>query len=622
MKRHRRHLPSILAALVAAGLSSLAADGARAELRPVFDELKLYNSPATLPTIEVEAEGQDWTKVSTETLHVTTNYYVSLRKGDIITISGIFDYWPIVQSRHPGGGRRRWGEFHFEIPNSQMGILKSAAIHACNLKKEAGARTDETHTAYVPVPFKLFVRAERAGNQSTKTVDGDVQAKVVCKQAPKQVEISHLDVTVDDSDKCPKTAVVQVGFNTNRDDRIDFTLEHMNRSLHTSEHFAQPFKIGGQYVATKRIEDLVVDSNTEYVLVRLKDGSDVKRWPPLGPGGRPQNPPITCPRAFKVTSAWLKYDVEKKLVCPKQVVETAKFKATAPVQAPFEIKTRAGLVVHSGTADFKLTGMEYVAEVKRPNLMMNAFDSDMMALIKSQPDANSGWVRLKVECLEVLSGTLDLREFASTRCEGEAALSVRTNMPGHVPYQLDCTGGRSWAGTVEAQKTGPDTYIGVDTKRFGVANNEQVNCALKTRAPMPVRVLALKGNTYECHRPSGAASSADLLPETRPDPTRPSRHGRVVIDSPPTAPSGPEGPGKVIDTGPRISCAGGVVRNRRCFCPSTHKAVEAGQDALRCIRAATADPPQKKRAQAERRRKAGPMTAASGNRKRPRRAAR
>src|SRR5262245_35508391 len=91
MKRPRRHPPSILAAVVVAGLSSLAADGARAELRPVFDELKLYNSPATLPTIEVEAEGQDWTRVSTETLHVTTNYYVSLRSGDIVTISGIFD---------------------------------------------------------------------------------------------------------------------------------------------------------------------------------------------------------------------------------------------------------------------------------------------------------------------------------------------------------------------------------------------------------------------------------------------------------------------------------------------------------------------------------------------------
>src|SRR5262245_14849435 len=108
MKRSRHQL-SILATLIVAGLSTLAAHEARAELRPVFDDLKLYNSPATLPTIEVEAEGQDWTKVSTETLHVTTNYYVSLRRGDIVTISGIFDYWPIVQSRHPGGGRRRWG---------------------------------------------------------------------------------------------------------------------------------------------------------------------------------------------------------------------------------------------------------------------------------------------------------------------------------------------------------------------------------------------------------------------------------------------------------------------------------------------------------------------------------
>lgn len=618
MARYRRHSLSVLLVLVFAGLIGAAADTARAEIRPVFHELRLFNSPATLPTIEVEAEGQSWTNVSTETLHVTTNYYVSLKWGDIVTIAAIYSNSSITQNRHPGGGKRRWGEFHFAIPRSQWGTLTHFAIDACNQKKNSGARTDETHTAYVQVPFKLFVRAERVGNQSTRTVDGNVQARVLCKPAPKAVEISHLDVKVDDStDKCPKTAVVYVGFQTNRGDRIDFTLEHMNQGLHTREHFAQPYLIGGQYVATKRIEGLVVDSNTEFVRVRLRDGSDKRSWVPGVAGVRP----ILCPRAFKVTSVRLKYDVENKPICPKRVEETATFKATAPGRAPFEIKTEAGLVVHSGTADFKLDGMEYVAVVRRPNLMMNAFDSDMMALIKSQPGINSGWVRLKVECLEVLSGTLDLRKLAGARCQGEAALSIRTDMPGNVPYQLDCTGGRSWSGTVEAQKTGPDTYVGVDTKRFDVTNDEHVSCALKTRSPMPVRVLALKGNTYECHKRSGIGGSSDLLPETRPDPTRPNPPGRIVADPPPTLPNGrPEGPGKVIDTPSRISCTGGVVRNRRCFCPSTHKAVEAGRNAWRCIRAATADAPRKKRAQIDRGRKAGPTTTVSGNRKRaPRR---
>jgi hypothetical protein len=350
------------------GASSLAPSAAHAELKPIFDQLRLYNSPVTLPTIEVEAEGQDCT------------------------------------SRFPGGGKRRWGEFSFELPKTYL----NSAVLACNQNKQSGANTDGTHTTYVRLGFKLFVGAARVGNPATKLVDGDVQAKVVCKKAPKFVEISHFAVKVDNStDKCPKQAVVQVGFSTNRDDRIDFTLEHMNSELQTSEHFVQPFQIGGQYTATKLI-DLVVDSNTKYVEVRLKDGSDSKRWRPSGPLG------IPCPRAFKVTSLWLTYDVEDKDTCPKKVREKGTGKATAPGQAPFEIKAQSGLVADSGTADFKLEGMEYVAKFGRDKLVLNEFESDMMALIKNQADANSGWVKLKVDCLEALSGKLTLNSLGAT----------------------------------------------------------------------------------------------------------------------------------------------------------------------------------------------------------------
>jgi hypothetical protein len=173
--------------------------------------------------------------------------------------------------------------------------------------------------------FKLFVGAGRGGNPATKFVDGQVQAKVICKQAPKLVEISHLAVKVDNStEACPKSAVVQVSFSTNRDDRIDFTLEHVNHGrLSITEHFVQPFQIGGQYTASKLI-DLIVDSNTTYVEVRLKDGSDARRWRPTGPQG------IACPRAFKVTSLWLSYDVKDKDTCPKKMVEKVTGKATAP----------------------------------------------------------------------------------------------------------------------------------------------------------------------------------------------------------------------------------------------------------------------------------------------------
>ena len=93
---------------------------------------------------------------------------------------------------------------------------------------------------------------------------------------------------------------------------------------------------------------------------------------------------VDCP-PFKVTSVWLTYTVENKDTCPKNVAETVTAKATRPGNAPFEIKTQGGLVVHSGTATFKRKGMAYVAEFGRDKLSLNEFESDMMALIKNQP---------------------------------------------------------------------------------------------------------------------------------------------------------------------------------------------------------------------------------------------
>ena len=235
-----------------------------------------------------------------------------------------------------------------------------------------------------------------------------------------------------------------------------------------------------------------------------------------------------CP-PFKVTSVWLKYKVENKLVCKKNVRETTTARATRPGTAPFEIKTQGGLVVHSGKLNFVRKGMKYEAKFVRPKLMMGAFDSDMMANITND-DANSGWTRLTIECLEVLSGTLDLRAFAPNQCRGEAALTIRTNMAQKVPYRVDCTGGRSWTKKVTARQTGPDTYIGVAVLPFSVINNEHVNCALKTRKPLPIKVLALKGRKYKCHK-KNIETGADSI--TTSSPKKPKAPQRVLVPKKP-----------------------------------------------------------------------------------------
>jgi hypothetical protein len=307
--------------------------------------------------------------------------------------------------------------------------------------------------------------------------------------------------------------------------------------------------------------------------------------------------------------------VEDKDTCPKRVVETATFKATRPGQAPFEIKTAGGLVVHSGTASFEREGMGYVAKSVRPNLMMNAFDSDMMADVKNSP-ANSGWVRLKIDCLDALSGKLTLKNLGTTSCQGEALVAIHTNGAGELPYELECGPGRSWQRSVEAHAN----KIGVDKVRFDVANKETVTCLLRTRVGGRPKPLDGTSMTFQCHRPSGVGAADALVPETRPDPAGPRAPGflsdpprppRTAIDPPrPSDDDGPR-PERIVDPPrPKISCAGGTIRYGRCLCPRTHRAVEAGKNAWRCVKAVIVDPPRKLQVKGTAARKASKATGA------------
>jgi hypothetical protein len=167
---------------------------------------------------------------------------------------------------------------------------------------------------------------------------------------------------------------------------------------------------------------------------------------------------------------------------------------------------------------------------------MNAFDQDMMAQIKDQPDANSGWMRLKVECVEALSGTLTLKSLGATSCKGEALVAIHTSGAGEVPYELECGPGRSWQRNVAAHANN----IGVDKLRFDVTNNERVTCVLRTRSGNALKSLDGASETFRCHKPVGVSGSTDLVPETRDDSQGPRNPGPVA-DPVRTCPAGTVG---------------------------------------------------------------------------------
>ncbi len=213
----------------------------------------------------------------------------------------------------------------------------------------------------------------------------------------------------------------------------------------------------------------------------------------------------------------------------------------------------------------------------------------------------TGW-----RTVDVLSGTLDLRDPNGTACprQAEAALSIRTSAAGPVAYSLNCTGDRKWSRIATAHQTAPDTFIAVDVLPFEIEHNEQVNCALKSPLEPTPQVIALRGRHYDCIKGAGLVADPKSLsepPRLVADPPRPTCvGGRLIATSTRPVryacrcPSGQTAEA----TGPHsfrcagratvgISCAGGGVRTGQCVCPSNMKRVQTGANAWRC----TGQPP-------------------------------
>jgi len=208
---------------------------------------------------------------------------------------------------------------------------------------------------------------------------------------------------------------------------------------------------------------------------------------------------IKCP-PFKVTSAWLKYEVEDTPVCPKKVTETATFHTTRPGWVNHEIKMQGGLVVSSGKLTAKRDGDKYVATAVR-HLTMNAIDKEFMADAVDYP-ANSGWMGLKVDCLE-LAGDLSYVDVGSPKCSrrGEALVSFKSNMPVDVQYKIDCTNGQSFSGVAKSVKLLQGGYVAAAMKTFDIDKTTVYSCALKSVQPGPVKLHNWKGHTFDCvHR--------------------------------------------------------------------------------------------------------------------------
>lgn len=483
--------------------------------------------PLGAPIIEVDSNGSEWTGIRSATRELKLGIDVKVSTGwRIQTVWAAvpnadscrsFPDTPAACNQVFSGSTKHFKSdvMHQFVTSHISGIEANAFVSKCNTGNHDPTK-DHSFQAEINVGIKAYILKRSEANDPQESDQGRTEtayamAPVVirCLAGPSMVvgppKPASVDIRVKQTgDTCPKDAEVTAFIDYETQTTGRFMFVHNGKPGETIEIKAREVSLAGKtWYRIERLERYKLDPGKHSFEIKVVNGGNSET----------RSLDIDCP-PFNVTSAWLKYEVEDKQTCPKQVVETATIHTNRPGDVPYRIETQGGLVVAQGVAHAAREGDQYVARRTR-NLSMGAVDQTMLLKILNDPSAGEQ-KQLKVECLEVLSGTLDLRGFAANRCEGEAAIAIRTSGTGNVPYQLDCTGGRSWSRTAQAVQTGPNTYIGVDTVSFGVSNNEQVNCALKTAKPMPVKVLALKGRKYECHKSTGASASDELAPEIPP----------------------------------------------------------------------------------------------------------
>ncbi|GBF26792.1 hypothetical protein MnTg02_01833 [bacterium MnTg02] len=123
----------------------------------------------------------------------------------------------------------------------------------------------------------------------------------------------------------------------------------------------------------------------------------------------------------------------------------------------------------------------------------------------------SKWVKFKVKCLDILESAIIYDGPVTGTCRYKTGVRVRVNadMKGDIPYRLDCTDGQSATGTFAIRKTGPQSFIGVDTLKLDVKKTGKQICALKADVGSGMKSLTLQGKDLTCEDVLDAAVYID-----------------------------------------------------------------------------------------------------------------
>jgi hypothetical protein len=524
-------LRSFAKSALAAAVLALCTAG-QAHAKPKFEEVSLEQAYAAedsaLPgnaqsEVFVDWEDGKWTQVRDGDLTFAAAYKVKMKRGYIVLAHfgrlgrGDSMVWAI--------DIKLWGG---DLPKSVAGVhpvktdteflnsaQKDGIVAACNDSANEG----NGFTASYDIVLGMRVSAQSkqhalafGGSEAEATTSSLMRLKVVCEtpeediEAPKPVSV---DLQIKQKgESCPKETIATAYLNYSEPATAKFRLSvGGNRPQFRSVETREVSFAGKTFHRAEAEFKYELDPGPKTFVLRARG---------MG-ASHEETVEIDCP-PFNVLSAWLKYEVAKTDRCPKEVVETATFQTTRPGWVNHEIKHQGGLVVSQGKLTAKRDGDKYVATAVR-HLTLSEIDAEFLADAEGW-SANSGWVPLKIDCLEVLGGALTLTDSGGTQCprKASALVNVETDLEGPVPYRLDCSDDHSWTRSAAAKKTPAGKYVAVDLIQFDVTKTATLTCGLKSLAGGDTELLDFKGTAFSCANTAGVSQTGDLAPEQpRPD---------------------------------------------------------------------------------------------------------
>jgi hypothetical protein len=513
----------------------------------IFDKLEIKvddgdNAFAVnTPIIEVENDGEKWSTIKTSYQSVDMKVNIDVKSGWRIyeAYIGMPSGESGSNNRHRLGGGSGTKKIKKDYSNVFAtdkigGIERISVLGLCNANNFPVTKEQNWFTtisvgiwALVRERGKFFNWQEGGttvgeGTRS-QTASTRIPVRIRCLASPAQIQapiqLYSVELNVmQQGETCPKKTEVRafIRYAGPATAQFRFKVDGKLSELHTIKARKLAGKPrpgipgGGQTYLVERTKTYYLDPGQHRFRIEVRGGkkSDVKMLN------------ISCP-PFKVNEAWLNYKVQNTPVCPKNVNEVATFKATRPGQAPFAIKTQGGLVVHSGTVNFKRKGREYVATIKR-KVQMSAFESYMSSEI-TNPSLTSpgatGSAYLKVDCLQLSGGDFLFIDNTGTRCprEGKALINFSINIKKNIHYKLDCSHG-NFSGVAQAVPGNNGGFVAPALVKFNIHNTTQANCALKSVVAGQTKIHKVKGHLFKCIKRTTDPVTGDLSGGANPTP--------------------------------------------------------------------------------------------------------